>query len=215
MLTVWDAIKTRRSIRKFLPDDIPDEMVEQMLEAARLAPSGSNRQPWRFVVVRDKQIKKELCRICMQQKFIEEAPVVFVCFGDMSRYSIDAKKQRRQEYKDSGVLETLSGKVATPEYQAYMDAQPAPPREELITPVVANTYIAIEHIVLMAQALGLASCWVGAFEDANDLNRLFNLPDTLIPLIVLPVGYPDGKIPLQRPRIAREDILIDPVQKGR
>jgi len=65
VLTVWDAIKTRRSIRKFLPDDIPDEMVEQMLEAARLAPSGSNRQPWRFVVVRDKQIKKELCRICM------------------------------------------------------------------------------------------------------------------------------------------------------
>ena len=210
MLTVWDAIKTRRSIRKFLPDDIPDEMVEQMLEAARLAPSGSNRQPWRFVVVRDKQIKKELCRICMQQKFIEEAPVVFVCFGDMSRYSIDAKKQRRQEYKDSGVLETLSGKVATPEYQAYMDAQPIPQREELIIPVTANTYIAIEHIVLMAQALGLASCWVGAFEDAADLNRLFNLPDTLIPLIVLPVGYPYGKNPPQRPRLARENILIEP-----
>ncbi len=210
MLTVWDAIKTRRSIRKFLPDDIPDEMVEQMLEAARLAPSASNRQPWRLVVARDKEIKKELCRICMRQKFIEEAPVVFVCFGDMSRYSIDAKKKRRQEFKDFGVLETLSGKVADPEYQAYKDAQPVPPREELITPVVANTYIAIEHIVLMAQALGLASCWIGAFEDATDLNRLFNLPDTLIPLIVLPVGYPDGKNPPQRPRLAREDILIEP-----
>ena len=210
MLTVWDAIKTRRSIRKFLPDDIPDEMVEQMLEAARLAPSASNRQPWRFVVARDKEIKKELCRICMQQKFIEEAPVVLVCFGDMSRYSIDAKKKRRQEFNDFGVLETLSGKVADPKYQAYKDAQPVPPREELITPVVANTYIAIEHIVLMAQALGLASCWVGAFEDATDLNRLFNLPDTLIPLIVLPVGYPDGKNPPQRPRLAREDILIEP-----
>jgi nitroreductase len=202
VLTVWDAIKTRRSIRKFLPDDIPDEMVEQILEAARLAPSGSNRQPWRFVVARDNDIKKEICRICMQQKFIEEAPVVFVCFGDMSRYSIDAKKQRRQEYRDSGVLETLSGKVATPEYQAYMDAQPAPPREELMTPLVANTYIAIEHIVLMAQALGISSCWVGAFEDATDLNRL------------LPVGYPAGKTPPQRPRLAREDILIEPEIKN-
>jgi nitroreductase len=189
-------------------------MVEQILEAARLAPSGSNRQPWRFVVARDKDIKKEICRICMQQKFIEEAPVVFVCFGDMSRYSIDAKKQRRQEYRDSGVLETLSGKVATPEYQAYMDAQPAPPREELMTPLVANTYIAIEHIVLMAQALGISSCWVGAFEDATDLNRLFNLPDILIPLIVLPVGYPAGKTPPQRPRLAREDILIEPEIKN-
>jgi nitroreductase len=210
VLTVWDAIKTRRSIRKFLPDDIPNEMVDQMLEAARLAPSGSNRQPWRFIVTREKEIKKELRRICMQQKFIEEAPVVFVCFGDMSRYSIDAKKKRRQEYRDSGVLETLSGKVATPEYQTYMDAQPAPPREELLTTITANTYIAIEHIVLMAQALGLSSCWVGAFEDATELNRLFNLPDTLIPLIVLPVGYPDGKTPPQRPRLARENIFIEP-----
>ena len=101
-------------------------------------------------------------------------------------------------------------KIPDPEYQAFKDAEPVPPREELIIPVVANTYIAIEHIVLMAQALGLASCWIGAFEDATDLNRLFNLPDTLIPLIVLPIGYPDGKIPLQRPRIAREDILIEP-----
>ena len=53
MLTVWEAIKMRRSIRRFAPDDVPDEMVEQMLEAARLAPSGGNRQPWRFLVVRD------------------------------------------------------------------------------------------------------------------------------------------------------------------
>ncbi len=209
MLTVWDAIKTRRSIRKFLTDDIPDEMVEQLLEAARLAPSASNRQPWRFVVTRDKEIKKELFRICMRQKFIEEAPVVFVCFGDMNRYSLDAKKKRRQEFRDFGVLETLSGKVAEPEYQAHKDTESIP-REELITPVVANAYIAIEHIVLMAQALGLASCWVGAFEDAAELNRLFNLPDTLVPLIVLPVGYPDGKIPSQRPRLSREDILIKP-----
>lgn len=210
MLTLWDAIKTRRSIRKFLPDDIPDEMVEQMLEAARLAPSASNRQPWRFVVARDKEIKKELRRICMGQKFIEEAPIVFVCFGDISRYSMDARKKRRQEFADFGVLETLSGKFADPEYRAYMDAQPVPPREELITPVAANTYIAIEHIVLMAQALGLGSCWIGGFENATDLNRLFNLPDTLIPLIVLPVGYPDGKNLPQRPRLAREDILIEP-----
>lgn len=210
MLTLWDAIKTRRSIRKFLPDDVPDEMVEQMLEAARLAPSASNRQPWRFLVARDKEIKKEIRRICMGQKFIEEAPVVFVCFGDISRYSMDARKKRRQEFRDFGVQETLSGKFADPEYQAYMDAQPVPPREELITPVVANTFIAIEHIVLTAQALGLGSCWIGGFERASDLNRLFNLPRTLIPLIVLPVGYPDGKKIAQRPRLAREDILIEP-----
>ena len=45
MLTTWEAITMRRSIRKFAPDDIPAKMIDQMLEAARLAPSGSNRQP--------------------------------------------------------------------------------------------------------------------------------------------------------------------------
>jgi len=58
MLTVWEAIKMRRSIRKFAPDDVPEEMIEQMLEAARLAPSANNRQPWCFLVVKDKEVRK-------------------------------------------------------------------------------------------------------------------------------------------------------------
>ena len=45
MLSAWEAIKVRRSIRKFAPDDVPKEMIDQMLEAARLAPSGGNVQP--------------------------------------------------------------------------------------------------------------------------------------------------------------------------
>ena len=87
MLNVWEAIKGRRSIRKFATDDVPEAMVEQMLEAARLAPSASNRQPWRFLVVRDRIIKQEIRRICFGQMFIEEAPVVIICFGDLERYS--------------------------------------------------------------------------------------------------------------------------------
>ncbi len=75
--------------------------------------------------------------------------------------------------------------------------------------MVANTYIAIEHIVLMAAALGLGSCWVGGFTDALELRRLFDLPDNLVPIAVLPVGYPAGSIPPQRPRITREEILIE------
>ena len=67
MLTVWEAIKTRRSIRKFTTDDVPNKMIEQILEAARLAPSGSNRQPWRFMVVKDRESRQALCRMCAEQ----------------------------------------------------------------------------------------------------------------------------------------------------
>jgi nitroreductase len=209
MLTVWEAIKIRRSIRKFAPDDVPEDMVTQMLEAARLAPSGSNRQPWRFLVVRDREIRKQLRRICLGQRFIEEAPVVIVCFGDFEGYSATARKKRRQEFMDSGVMSTTSGRFADPKFIAYIDSLPVPPREQLVTPVVANTYIAIEHLVLMATALGLSTCWVGAF-DPTEINRLFGLGDTLLPVAVIPVGYVAGEIPPPRPRLRLEEILVKP-----
>ena len=162
MLSAWEAIEARRSIRKFSPDDVPEEMVNQMLEAARLAPSGGNVQPWRFLVVRDPDLKRKLRGICMEQRFVEEVPVVIICFGDLARYSPEAVKRRRQAFEDSGVLETLSGRFADPEFRARMQAMPTPSREQLLPGVVANTYLAIEHLVIMASALGLGTCWCGA-----------------------------------------------------
>ncbi len=215
MLSVMEAIKIRRSVRKFAPDDVSQEVIDQMLEAARLAPSGSNRQPWRFLVVRDPETRRKLREICLQQRFIEEAPVVIICFGDLDRYSPEAVKKRRQEFEESGVLETLSGVFADPKYEEYMkslDNQPSPPREHLLSPLISNTYIAIEHMVLVAAALGLGTCWVGAF-DRLALISLFGLEDNLVPVAILPVGYPAGKLPPPRPRVSLEKIVIRPHAK--
>ena len=209
MLTVWEAIKIRRSIRKFAPDDVPEEMIEQMLEAARLAPSGANYQPWRFLVVRDKEERKKLRQICLEQRFIEEAPVVIICFSDLERYSLEARKKRGQEYIDFGVIQTLSGRFTDPDFLATMESLPPPTREQLLTPMIANTYIAIDHLVLMATALGLGTCWVGGF-DAAAINRLFGLADNLLPVVVIPVGYPAGEIPPPRPRVKLEEIVLKP-----
>ena len=62
----------------------------------------------------------------------------------------------------------------------------------------------------MAEALGLGTCWVGGFENPAEFNRFFGLADTLIPVAVIPVGYPAGKIPALRPRLALEEILVKP-----
>ena len=209
MLSVKETVEMRRSIRHFHPDEVPDELIKQMLEAARLAPSGSNIQPWRFLVIKDNEVKKELCHICLEQRFVEEAPVVIVCFFDLEAYSREARRKRRQEYIKFGVNATLSGRFADPKYRARRDSLPTPSRQELITSAKANTFIAIEHLVLMATALGLGTCWVGAF-DADDINRLFGLSDNLIPIVVIPVGYAAGKIPPQRPRRSLQEILLKP-----
>ncbi len=108
MLTVAEAVQQRRSTRSLERTPVSKEMILQMLEAARLAPSGSNSQPWRFVVVTDAAEKKKLCELCFHQPFIEDAGVVFVVCADLSSYSKETYRQRRQEAVDAGVLPASS-----------------------------------------------------------------------------------------------------------
>jgi len=81
-MDVFEAIRTRRSIRKFRPKPIPDEKLEIIREAGRLAPSAGNRQPWRFVVVKDPERKKNLAKAADNQMFIANAGVIIVALGD-------------------------------------------------------------------------------------------------------------------------------------
>jgi len=75
-MDVRDAIKKRRSVRAYENKEIPDEILNQILESARLAPSAGNRQPWKFVVVKDANRRKALAKAANNQSFIAEAPVV-------------------------------------------------------------------------------------------------------------------------------------------
>jgi len=80
-MDVYEAIRLRRSTRSYKPDPIPQEVLDRLLEAMRLAPSGANRQPWQFVVVRDANIRKQLVPACMNQEQVAQAPVVIVASG--------------------------------------------------------------------------------------------------------------------------------------
>jgi len=79
-------LKTRRSIRRYKPDPVPDEMVQQLLEAARWAPSASNRQPWEFIVVRDEAIRKQVAQHAafyfIKWAHVGEAPLLIVMCGN-------------------------------------------------------------------------------------------------------------------------------------
>ncbi|MFO7956597.1 MAG: nitroreductase family protein [Candidatus Brocadiia bacterium] len=75
-MDVFEAIQQRRSVRSWKNEPVEDEKLEQVLEAGRLAPSASNRQEWRFVVVRDPELRRELIEAANGQDFVGEAPVV-------------------------------------------------------------------------------------------------------------------------------------------
>jgi nitroreductase len=81
-MDVYEAIATRKSVRAFADRDLPEELVLRLLEAARLAPSASNRQEWRFVVARDPANRQRLARAANGQEFVGAAPVVLACCAD-------------------------------------------------------------------------------------------------------------------------------------
>lgn len=211
MLTVQGAIRQRRSIRSFTDKPVPDDIIRELLEAARLAPSASNRQPWRFIVVTDPKERAKLRRICWDQAFIEQAPVVFVCCADLTAYAQPSRLKRSQEFIDYGVNETLSGRFADPEFRAALLKMPDPDLGIFVAAAVANVYIAVEHMVLTATTLGLGSCWVGALGDEGEINAMFGLPKTTVVVAVLPVGYP-AVTPPPRPRISLSEILLRPLE---
>lgn len=76
-----EAIKTRRSVRKYRETPISEALLKEVLNAARLAPSAENAQPWRIIVVMDEQTKLKLAAASNGQKFIAEAPVVLAGCG--------------------------------------------------------------------------------------------------------------------------------------
>jgi len=84
-MDVFTAIRQRRSVRAYKAVEVEEEKLKKILEVARLSPSASNRQEWKFIVVRNEETKKKLAKSAFGQSFIGEAPVVIVACGTESK----------------------------------------------------------------------------------------------------------------------------------
>ena len=94
----WQVIEERRSVRRFDRRDVPEEMVERMLQAAIRAPSAGNRQPWRFFVVRRQEVKAALAEAAWGQRFVAQAPVVIVVCAEPDRSASRYGRRGRELY---------------------------------------------------------------------------------------------------------------------
>lgn len=77
-MEVKEVVKKRRSVRSYRDKEISDQDLKEVLNSARMAPSASNRQEWKFIVIKKEGLKKELAEAAQNQKFVGEAPVVLV-----------------------------------------------------------------------------------------------------------------------------------------
>ncbi len=197
-----EVIKNRRSIRKFKSEQVPAEDLERIIEAARLAPSGTNRQPWRFVLLGDDRKKSKL-EGAVIQPFVLRAPAVIVCCLDRKSYTRGLVEQRMKE------LVRLN--VVSEESAGYIYNRKMPEKtEDVVIPSSAyiDLGIAVEHMVLMAGSLGLGSCWVRLF-NPQQVHEALGLPANIEAVALLPLGYP-AESPPPRPRLDRNEIMIDP-----
>jgi len=83
VMDLFEAIRSRYSVRSYLSRPVEQEKLNRIFDAARLAPSGSNRQPYKFVVVRDAETRRKLVPACCDQAFVGQAPVVIAAVGLM------------------------------------------------------------------------------------------------------------------------------------
>jgi nitroreductase len=175
-----EIMKKRRSIRKFKPDPIPDKYVEKLIEAAILAPSGANTQPWEFIVVKDQKTKEEIANIFIEYyRRASEVDKEFV-FGQ--------EEPLRKKYTIPPVLLIVCSDPRCKE--AYLNVCD---KDEILH---VSMGAAMEHIHLAATALGLAFAWGTVDELANErVKQLLEVPKDLRVMEVFSLGYPDMEPP--------------------
>ena len=201
-MELLNVIRDRRSIRRFKQDAVPDEMIRELLNAARLAPSALNCQPWRFVVIKSPSCKERLAKV-VPQPFATQAPLVIAVCVDKNAMSGEYLKQKIEELFKARSFFAPPTEKFNPNY----DANKRPTEPEIDQSYLnLNVAIAIDHLTLRAVDLGLGICWVMDF-DNKKVKEILSLDDRYEPFVLLPVGFPAQR-PKPRPRLTLEDILI-------
>lgn len=170
-------IEIRRSIRRYIDKPVENEKITEILETARLAPSGNNTQPWRFIVVKSEEMKEKISTASNNQKWMLTAPVFIVCIADV-----------RSRIKE--------------DVEVYLDDNS--PQDE-VKRIIRDTSIAVGYMLLQANNLGLGVCWVADFTQ-EEIRPVLNIPSDKYVVGVITVGYADEN-PKARPRKNLEDLV--------
>jgi len=172
-MSLFDAIHSQRAVRHFSAQPVSDEMVETMLNAAICAPNGGNRQPWRFVVIRDADIKRRLGQWYLSAWQAATA----------------AMEALTQPYRHGAELAQQMATVPVL-ILACIDHDNAGPGRGPITRG-ASIYPAVQNLLLAARALGLGTVLTTLHTQyESEIKALLHIPDNVETAALIPVGYP-------------------------
>lgn len=180
---VLATILSHRSVRGFLPEQLPERTLELLVAAAQSASSSSNLQFWSVVAVQEKARKSRLAELAGQQQFIRDAPLLLVWLADMAR--IDRIAAERQAQVDG---------------THYL--------EEFIVGVV-DAALAAQSALIAAESLGLGCVYIGAMRNLPEqVAAELALPPHVFAVFGMSVGYPDpAKETGIKPRLPQSVVL--------
>lgn len=158
-MEVRKAIEQRRSVRRYKDIPVEDEKLDLLLESARLAPTGSNTQSGRFIVIRDEAMREAVARMSHDQKWMTQAPLFIACVADL-------------------LARIPDGAPAVDEQSPLFELKQC----------IRDVSIQAEHIVLQAEELGLSSCWI-AWYTQEEIRRVLAVPQDKYVVGILVIGY--------------------------
>lgn len=176
-MDVLDAIKARRAVKRFKVDHkITDEEIEKLISLAMLSPTAYNLQHWRFVVVKDPELRKEIRKYAWDQIQVTEAPLLIILCADTMAWMKNPERYwvHAPDYPKEEVIKDLDD---------YYKGKPQTQRDE----AMRSCGIAAQTIMLAAQGMGYDSCPMDLFDFAK-IAELIRLPSDHLVSMMIAVG---------------------------
>jgi len=181
---IIDAIKERRSIRKYSSRPVSTEILSEILEAARWAPSAHNAQPWRFIVLIDTSLKQELSE-AMANAWTADMTED----GTPSETSENTSKASVERFTRAPVL--IVACLTMEDMIKYADESRQKSERDL---AVQSLGAAIQNMLLVAHSKNLGACWFCAPIFCKDtVRKVLKIPEDAEPQALIALGYPAEK----------------------
>lgn len=169
---VWAVIQNRRSVRKFKPDPIPETKIRKIIDAARMAPTSGNQQPWKFLVIRDRKLINQMMEACVNEA--------------LSGYGANPSSETKEQFEIKVRKNLATGYFSAPVFIVVLTDNNSkyPDYNHWDGPLAAG------YLMLAARAMGYGTVFITDAISESITKEILQIPDNYTRVCITPLGVP-------------------------